>query len=109
MANPVNRIRLVCLTIAILALGAIPVASATLSGMVTDQTDGQPLLGATITARPTDPAMDVIGTAANDDGTYELDLPPGTYTVSISFVGYTTSSFSMNTEVEGFAVFDSKT
>jgi len=108
MPNHFNQVRIGSLTTAvllILALGAIPVASATMTGLVTDQTDGQPLLGATITARPTNPALEVIGTATAEDGAYELDLPPGKYTVSISFVGYTTVTLAVaNNEPEGISV-----
>ncbi len=101
MSNCSNCNRAGALTVAlvvILALGAIPAVSATLFGTVIDQTDGQPLLGATVTARPTDPALDVIGTAANDGGEFELELPPGQYTISISFVGYTTISYTIDTD-----------
>ena len=108
MLNRPNRVRIGFLTIAVvlvLALGAVPATSAPLTGLVTDQTDGQPLLGATITARPTNPALDVIGTATTEDGTYKLDLPSGKYTVSISFVGYTTVTLAVaNNDPEGISV-----
>ena len=101
MSNRSTCIRIGSLASAVLlvlALGAIPAVSATLTGLVIDQTDGQPLLGATINARPTNPALEVTGTATGIDGSYELDLPPGAYTVSISFVGYTTASFTVRND-----------
>lgn len=56
---------------------------ATLSGKITDGRDGQPLPGASVTADQMK-----AGTIADARGNYQLNLPVGTYTVRISFMGF---------------------
>lgn len=64
--------------------------NATLSGFVTDASDGQPLEGATVALR--DPANGdavLFGAAADADGLYLIrNIPPGTYALTISFIGF---------------------
>jgi iron complex outermembrane receptor protein len=55
-----------------------------LKGMVRDTLSGEPLIGVNVTHAPGK------GTATNVDGAYSMDLPVGTYTITFSFVGYTT-------------------
>jgi len=77
---------------------ALPLAvlSATLSGTVTDRTDGQSLPGATVTVRLHTPSGRTFATAGNEDGSYEItNLPPGDYFVTVSFVGYTAEVFNL--------------
>ncbi len=66
--------------------------TATVSGFVTDASDGQPLEGATVALRdPADGAEAVprYGTAANTDGLYLVrNIQPGRYALTISFIGY---------------------
>jgi len=72
-----------------LSVGSVSVVGGILSGTVIDKTDGNPLLGATVTVRPVDPSGDVLGTVTATDGTYEINnIPAGEYNVTISFVGY---------------------
>ena len=65
---------------------------AALSGFVTDASDGQPLAGATAVLRDlADAAGDVpsYGVAANADGIYIIPgIEPGSYELTISFIGY---------------------
>jgi iron complex outermembrane receptor protein len=69
---------------------------ASLSGTVTDKTDGLPLLGATVTVRPLNPSSQVLGIATEENGDYEItNIPPGDYHVIISFVGYSTETFEL--------------
>lgn len=78
--------------IAVFAVLATPcrAQSATLSGFVTDATDGQPLGGASVALH--DPANGdgpLYGAVANSNGLYLIgNIEPGTYALTISFVGY---------------------
>lgn len=61
-----------------------------LRGVISDSSDGQPVEGANVTLRD---AMDEYtgGAATDRNGLYRItDIPPGTYTIRISFVGYVT-------------------
>ena len=70
------------------ALLALPIAAAaqgTVSGTVTDAETGLSIPGATVFV-----AASNIGTTTDVDGAYELVLPPGQRTLTVSFVGYRT-------------------
>ena len=63
----------------------------TISGTVTDE-NGNGLAGANVTVEGTN-----MGAAANSSGSYSISgVAPGTYTVSASFIGYNSSSKSVN-------------
>jgi iron complex outermembrane receptor protein len=57
-----------------------------LRGRVTDAVNGQAIAGATISAGANR------GTTTNASGEYRLDLPAGSYSIQISFVGYQTQT-----------------
>lgn len=60
------------------------VAQYTVEGTVSDQNNGSPLPGATVILIDTN-----YGTATNVDGEFEFtDVPEGTYTLRVSYVGY---------------------
>ncbi|MFN7118701.1 MAG: TonB-dependent receptor [Saprospiraceae bacterium] len=61
--------------------GFLHAQTATLTGKVTDQTSGEPLIAATILAGAK-------GAVADAEGIYTVILEPGTYKVEISYVGY---------------------
>ena len=62
-----------------------------ISGTVTDE-NGNGLAGANVTVEGTN-----MGAAANSSGSYSIPgVAPGTYTVSASFIGYNSSSKSVN-------------
>ena len=65
-----------------------------MSGMVTDS-NGDPLVGATVVATHV-PSGTRYGAIANNKGLYSIQgmRPGGTYTVIMSFVGYTTQSYT---------------
>ena len=65
-----------------------------MSGMVTDS-NGDPLVGATVVATHV-PSGTRYGAIANNQGLYSIQgmRPGGPYTVSMSFVGYTTQSYT---------------
>lgn len=57
-------------------------------GKVIDAETGEPLIGATVAVPGT-----TRGTTTDFDGNYSLNLDPGTYTISISYVSYETQTF----------------
>ena len=63
------------------ALVALPGQTGTLTGIVTDRDNGDPLISATVKA--TDK-----GAITDFDGKYTLKLPPGAYTIEYTYVGY---------------------
>jgi len=65
-------------------------AQGTVSGTVTDA-DGKPLAGANVIVEGTN-----FGAAAALNGSYTVDVPGGSYTLTASVVGYTTESRSVS-------------
>ncbi|GAB4243016.1 MAG: TonB-dependent receptor [Ekhidna sp.] len=63
----------------------------TVSGYVTDQNDGETLIGATILVEEQG-----IGTIANAYGFYSLTLPAGNYTLKYSYIGYENQSIPIS-------------
>ena len=57
----------------------------TITGRVTDATTSQPLPGVTVLVKGT-----TVGTATSGDGSYTLDVPEGSNTLTFSFIGYKT-------------------
>jgi len=85
--SPLSSSRVLAgLTWALLAAGPVLAQqTATLTGSVEDA-EGNPLPGANVVLTGTD-----FGTAVGTDGSYTIDgIEPGTYTVRVTFVGYTT-------------------
>lgn len=62
----------------------------TLNGYIRDAQNGEELIGATIYV-----ASLQSGTVSNAYGFYALTVPAGTYDVTISYIGYTTQTFSV--------------
>lgn len=55
----------------------------TISGTISDKTNGEELLGATVYIKELEK-----GTASNLYGFYSISLPPGSYTLIYSYIGY---------------------
>jgi outer membrane receptor protein involved in Fe transport len=69
------------------ALSLVVSAQTTLlKGVVRDSLSREPLIGVNVTYAPGK------GAATNVDGAYAIPVEPGTYTITFSFVGYTTST-----------------
>lgn len=64
---------------------------AQVSGVVTDATDGEPLIGVNIIVKGT-----TIGTSTSLDGTYALNVPSSQDTLVVSFVGYMQQEIAVN-------------
>jgi len=56
-----------------------------LSGVITDAKTGDPLVGANVSVQGS-----LLGAAARNDGSYELHLVPGSYTLLVQYIGYGT-------------------
>ena len=68
-----------------------------MSGVITDENNDEPLIGATITVGTT-------GTVTDIDGSYSLDLEDGDYTIQFSYVSYATQE--INVKINGNQTLD---
>ena len=64
--------------------------SISVSGTVADEA-GSPLAGANVVVEGTD-----LGAAAQADGTYSISIGEGSYTVTVSVIGYESSTSSVD-------------
>lgn len=85
------------LLFAILFLVGTLSAQGTISGTVIDEDSAEPVMFANITLPGTEP---LVGGQTDLDGKFQLTVPAGTYTLTISYVGYPTKT------IEGIAVAD---
>lgn len=70
--------------------------TATISGVVTDATNGEALAGATVILTIAGQTGIVGGDAADVDGSYSIqNLAPGSYTLTVRYVGYNESQNSV--------------
>ncbi len=80
--------KLLAISIIVLMV-ALQLSAATtgkISGMVTDQKTGEPLMGANVVVQEAE-----MGAAADMQGQFSIaNIPPGTYTVKVSMIGYAT-------------------
>ncbi|ULQ51255.1 SusC/RagA family TonB-linked outer membrane protein [Flavihumibacter fluvii] len=65
-----------------------------ISGKITDQKDGSPLAGATITVKGTN-----VSTATGADGTFVISVPAGSKTLIISSVGYIQKEVAVSDDI----------
>jgi TonB-dependent starch-binding outer membrane protein SusC len=71
---------------------SVTMAQYTVEGTVSDQNSGMPLPGATVILADTD-----YGTATDPDGYFEFtNVPEGTYTLRVTYVGYVQLTRSIN-------------
>lgn len=76
--------RLLCgLVVLFIAPGLVFAQDGTITGTVTDGETDEPLPGATVQI-----ASIGVGAATDGDGEYTINVEPGTYTLSVTFVGY---------------------
>lgn len=68
-----------------------------LKGLVTDETTGEPLIGATV-------SIGTIGTVTDFDGFYSMSVPNGTHTLQCSYVSYANKEVTI--VMDGDQVFD---
>ena len=65
-----------------------------MKGLVVDKNTREPLTGATIVATGTN-----VGTITNEKGEFSINVPAGTNSVSVSFIGYNTVTVAVAPEV----------
>ncbi len=80
----------------------LSVYSAVIQGKITDKSTGDPLPGANVLIQGT-----AIGAATNLDGKYYISkVPPGNYTLNVTFIGYKSSSSNVIVNANKPAVVD---
>ena len=62
----------------------------TVTGKVTDEKDGSPLVGVSVTVKGT-----TVGTTTGADGGFSLSVPSGARTLVFSFVNFTTQEVNI--------------
>src|SRR5882757_11486558 len=67
-----------------------------ITGKVTDQKDGSPLPGVSVTVK----GVSSTGTQTSVKGTYSLSVPAGPQVLVFSFLGYKTLTFMVNGKVQ---------
>lgn len=80
-----NGMKLWLLSGCLLLAGMLYAQKASIQGTVTDQKTGEALFFANVAAGSS-------GVVTELDGSYELELEPGNYTLKVTYVGYTTYS-----------------
>ena len=84
--------RFFCFALILVLCSALQAQRGTISGKVTDSASGEPLPGANVVVSS---ATVQTGAASNTGGLFEVrSVPPGTYTVTVSYIGYETSSMA---------------
>ena len=84
-----------CLIFGLLTLSASMLgAQSIISGVVTDISSGEPLIGATVLADNTN-----LGTVTDVDGKYSLAIDSESRTLTITYVGYKSQVLNINTRV----------
>ncbi|MBN2009193.1 TonB-dependent receptor [candidate division KSB1 bacterium] len=79
---------LMVLSLVLLVPAALFAQNGAIKGKVMDASSNEALVGANVVIAGTS-----LGSAAGMDGTYEIaNVPPGSYTVKVSFMGYTEAS-----------------
>ena len=90
-------------SLAAVLLAALPISAqqGTIQGTVTDGEDATPLPNANLNLVGT-----VRGTVTSDDGTFSLAVPPGSYTLQATFIGYQSAKQSVEVAVGETATID---
>jgi hypothetical protein len=84
-----RTVALILLLFPLARAGAATAAAGGIRGTVTDSTSGQPLSGAEVSVAQAGGSQTVANTTTDDFGRYTVrNLSPGSYTVSVHFIGF---------------------
>ncbi|MEM9990632.1 MAG: TonB-dependent receptor [Bacteroidota bacterium] len=84
-----TRLSVVFALLAVFAYQAT--AQGTIRGTVTDESIGEAMMFTNVLVKDTDPP---IGAQTDLDGNYEISITPGTYTLEVSYIGYSTNTIT---------------
>lgn len=90
-----NKLRLFCtlLLLIVFGLGSVNLIAqqASIQGLISDHSTGEALFGANVVLQSPDDNSILLGTSAGNNGFYRLgSITPGTWNLSISYIGYVT-------------------
>jgi len=99
-----KKVLLTFLCVLCFGIGSIFSQSRTITGTVTDGTDGSPIPGASVHVKGT-----TVGTITQADGTYSLSVPEGAEKIVFSFVGMKTQELDIGARTVINSTMDSDT
>lgn len=80
-------------------LSSIGWAQNKISGKITDETNGEPLIGASVVAKGT-----TVGTVTDVDGNFSFDAPANVTALTVSYVGYAPQEIAMTPGQTSFTI-----
>jgi len=86
-----KRMRICAAIAATVAITACPLIAeaGTLQGTITDRSNGEALLSATIMVESDAPGTEPQGTVTDNDGNFKIEeIPPGEYSITVSYIGF---------------------
>lgn len=86
------------------ALAQAQAQTRTVTGRILDKTDGEPLIGATISVSTPEGRVSH-GSTTDLDGRFTITIPQGTTTLSCRFVGYKPFTLHLKTDSSGYTVY----
>ncbi len=100
--------RKVLLTIGLLlATQVVALAQGTIKGVITDESNGEPLISANVVIKQD--GQLVTGARTDLDGNYTIKgVQVGKYDIEVSYVGYQTVKSEINVKATGFTVYNQK-
>lgn len=82
-------------SVSLLCMMSLSLAAEPVTGYIYDKESNEPLIGVTVSTTIKD---ELKGTATDLDGKYTLDLPEGSHTLSVSYMGYETQNIPIIVE-----------
>ena len=81
-------------------LSSIGWAQNKISGKITDETNGEPLIGASVVAKGT-----TVGTVTDVDGNFSFDAPANVTALTVSYVGYAPQEIAVTPGQTAFTIY----
>ncbi len=89
--KPKFNLKLLCTLLTIMLLSGFVMAQRTVTGVVTDAENKEPLVGASVLVTGTSK-----GTVSDVDGKFSVEVPAGATSLTVSFAGYTQSIIALS-------------